>query len=281
MYICEHLKQLLHPYLDSELDVKEAIRVQTHLNECSPCRNLFRHEKEFLDNCRESYSHGIAGPPLELRRDVLRRLGLEIQGNARGRFFAWSAPIWAATAVVVFVIALAASLSSNTNQEKDIPGLVRSAVDNHEGYLRHRVALEFVGSDPDRASHWFQERVGFPVQLPPEVAQDLKMQGATVVPFGDLQLAFLAYELGGEKVSLVVTASSDSDRLLGGGGINFKGRTFHQTAYKGYHTLSWNHRGLSYVLVSNDSERVKQACVICHGSPTGIQLIEEFRDKKI
>ncbi len=51
---CEDLKHLLHPYLDGELDVKEAIRVQAHLNDCTSCRSLFRHEKEFLDNCKES-----------------------------------------------------------------------------------------------------------------------------------------------------------------------------------------------------------------------------------
>jgi anti-sigma factor RsiW len=41
--------RLIHPYLDGELDVKESIRVQAHLEECERCRLLYQDEKAFLD----------------------------------------------------------------------------------------------------------------------------------------------------------------------------------------------------------------------------------------
>ena len=224
----------------------------------------------------------ITGPPPELRGDVLRALRFKAQSDTRKQFFAWFAPIWAVTVVVVFIVALAVFLSASTNnKQKSIPELVRLAVDNYEGYLRHQVALDLESNDPATVSRWFQERVGFPVNLPSEVARGLRIKGGKIVPFGDLQLAFVAYELGGEKVSLVMTASLDSDRLLGEGGVSFRGRTFHRGEYRGYSTISWNHGGLSYILVSKSSEKVNQACVICHGSPAGMELIEEFTGKKI
>jgi len=43
------IMKLMHPHLDGELDVKESLRVQAHLEACSPCREAFVAEKEFLD----------------------------------------------------------------------------------------------------------------------------------------------------------------------------------------------------------------------------------------
>jgi len=54
MFDCATVTKLLHPHLDRELDVKESLRVQLHLQECPYCREIFLAEKEFLDLCAEA-----------------------------------------------------------------------------------------------------------------------------------------------------------------------------------------------------------------------------------
>jgi hypothetical protein len=123
--------------------------------------------------------------------------------------------------------------------------------------------------------------VGFPVQLPSALPENLSLEGGKIGPSETLQLALLAYDLEGQKVSLGVTASSYPKRSLEKGGIPFDGLIFYPKKYKGFHTISWNHDGLSYILVSSDPERVKQACVVCHGTPRGLKTVEGFIGKKI
>jgi anti-sigma factor RsiW len=46
---CSLIMKLMHPHLDGELDVKESLRAQAHLECCPPCCGAFVAEKEFLD----------------------------------------------------------------------------------------------------------------------------------------------------------------------------------------------------------------------------------------
>jgi predicted anti-sigma-YlaC factor YlaD len=48
MYDCSEIHKLLHPALDRELDIKESLRVQSHLKDCPPCREQLLDEQEFL-----------------------------------------------------------------------------------------------------------------------------------------------------------------------------------------------------------------------------------------
>jgi len=65
MYAVNSLKDLLYPYLNGELDVKEAILVHSHLKKCCDCRNLYAREKEFLDLLKESSSLPLLTAPPE------------------------------------------------------------------------------------------------------------------------------------------------------------------------------------------------------------------------
>src|SRR3989338_1903119 len=77
MYDCQTLLKLLYPYLDNELDVKESIRVQMHLEECPSCRTIFEKEQVFLAWLREKVISRVRGrkrPPSRLSRWIPARL---------------------------------------------------------------------------------------------------------------------------------------------------------------------------------------------------------------
>jgi anti-sigma factor RsiW len=59
MYDCSSVMKLLHAHLDGELDVKESLRVQTHLQECPYCRENFVSEHAFQELVR----HNASPPP--------------------------------------------------------------------------------------------------------------------------------------------------------------------------------------------------------------------------
>jgi mycothiol system anti-sigma-R factor len=50
---CTTIMKFMNIYLDDELDVKESIRTQTHLQECPDCRETMLVENAFRDLVRE------------------------------------------------------------------------------------------------------------------------------------------------------------------------------------------------------------------------------------
>ncbi len=282
MYICDSLKEMLYPYLDDELDVKEVIRVHSHLEECGDCRALYAREKEFLDLLKESSPLPNLTPPPEVRSDLFKKLRSTYQADSPKSFKYRLAPAFAFALVLLLVAGLTFSVSSDLLEKKTTPELIRSAVNQHEKYMEGGGVLDFTVEEPSEVGPWFQGKVGFPVHHPSELGDGFSIEGGGLVNSDNLQVAFLAYTFGREKVSLAVTTSSYPGKLSGKGGIPFKGLIFYPNLHKGLHTMSWSHEGLSYVLVAKKSDIVKEACAICHGgSPDELKKIEGFKGKDV
>jgi hypothetical protein len=89
------------------------------------------------------------------------------------------------------------------------------------------------------------------------------LEGARLVALRNDYAAYVAYEMKGRPISLVIT----SDAVVkpsGGEQIKAKGLTFHYNAIQGLKVITWSDRGLTYALVSDLDERGQQSCVVCH-----------------
>jgi predicted anti-sigma-YlaC factor YlaD len=64
---CSTIMKLMHPHLDGELDVKDSLRAQTHLEYCPACREAFLAEKAFLEILRAQLVPQPAPPSVHQR----------------------------------------------------------------------------------------------------------------------------------------------------------------------------------------------------------------------
>src|SRR3972149_7250693 len=83
MYDCSTIRTLIHPHLDGQLDVKESLRVQPHLQECAPCREVLLAEQAF-----QNFIRPVATPPPapeSVRQVVLEALSRETERRLRAR----------------------------------------------------------------------------------------------------------------------------------------------------------------------------------------------------
>lgn len=102
MYDCQTLLKLLYPYLDNEIDVKEALRVQIHLDECAHCRGLFEKERIFLEALREGFPSERA--PASLRDRIREEIADEVPAGEAG--FQWGSRFGAGWGSAVRVASL-------------------------------------------------------------------------------------------------------------------------------------------------------------------------------
>jgi mycothiol system anti-sigma-R factor len=82
---CSTIMRLMDAHLDGELGVKESIRVQTHLQGCSDCRETALVENAFRDLVRKHVAPTPA--PDSLREDISAALARERaeKGTERGQ----------------------------------------------------------------------------------------------------------------------------------------------------------------------------------------------------
>lgn len=272
MYDCSTIIKLLHPYLDRELDVKESVRIQTHLRECPYCREMFSAEQAFQDLVRQH----VAPPPAPefARRRVTAALSRESRRPWRQRLRWRSARIAAGAGAVAAAAALVVVLVGVFTPA--VPGLVTLAVAQHRAYLDHPDSLEVTGADVAVVAARLEDRLHYKLRLPTEPVANLRLIGGRVVEDGDRRGGYLVYRLGDRQtVSLLMTPPQEV-RISGRNAIAFKNMLFHPADVAGYQTLQWSDRHHTYVLVSSEPGAVYQACVICHGSGPSRDAISGF-----
>lgn len=269
MYDCLTIMKLLYPYLDGELDVKESLRVQVHLEECPYCLEVFKYEREFLKTLKSSIP--VVKAPDDLRGRVSAALAREGASTRRARFWPILKSAEALRRVVAGVGAvfltgvLAYGLLNRSPGEQ-----IELAVKNHQlpyeaTVAEPRVLVQRLGQDLD-----------FPLEIPLEETREMKLRGGRVIHGGQGASAFMNWESDtGGKVSLLVTTPA---RLGGIGGkkIPFENLEFHLMRYMGYYALAWRDKKLGYVLVSDRKEEIAAACLVCH-SGEDARAISEFR----
>ena len=258
MLDCPAMQRFLHPYLDGELDARDAVDIQAHLDGCPDCAALYRSEKLFLDLLKTSLRHPVAPAGLEGKvRQALAEDGEPKPAGRRIRFVL-------APAAAVLILALV-MLVTTSLEKKTVPELLDTAVSTHQLYLAKHLRLDVESSDPARVSRWLQERAGFPVSLAQKPVKHLRLLGGRLVELKGRKAVFVAYEVEGRPLSLVMT-TAQGVRLFGTHEMAEKQARFYQSSYHGFQTLSWALEGLAYVFVSDAQALNKRACMICHTS---------------
>lgn len=263
MLDCLAMRQLLHPYLDGELNARDAIEIQSHLEGCPDCTAVYRNEKLYLDALKDLLPRAHA--PIGLEFKVKQALDKVTERKQSSSWFRWA--LVPSLAVAVIVLATSVFLV----RQPSVPEFVDAAVATHERYAAHELSLEVNSSDPLRVSKWLQEQTGFSVSLAQGPVKNLKLMGGRLVQVHGKKAVLLAYDVGGRPLSLVMTAA-EGVKLFGAQEMTDKDVRFYQSSYHGLQTLSWTLEGMAYVFVSDSQEVNKQACQICHSTVRQLQV---------
>lgn len=269
MYICQTVMKLVNAYLDGQLDVKESLRVETHLQECEDCRENFLAEKEFHGLLHQSVS--VPPAPEFTARCLQAALDREVRHRARAQRFRYL-PWMAATIVLAATVAVFVAMSDSAARA---PRLVTLAVDAHTKYLHDPSSLDIRNSDGSVVSAWLSKRLPFKVEIPAGGPPGFELVGGRVVSDPQTPAAYLAYELGDQTVSLLMMPPQET-RLNGREVISYRNILFHPAHVAGYHALEWSDKRNTYVLVSANQDAVNQACRLCHQSNAGRELLSGF-----
>lgn len=295
---CEEILGLLGFYMDDELEAAERERVDAHVRACAFCARVMAADREFLGDVRAAGPLATAPPALRASIEGIlvpapvphvapaplrERIGHIVRSGRRPW---WRPANVAAAAVLVAVVAglvwVAARAVPNVQAEPS--PFARMAVDVHQRYARGQLPLELATPEPSAASAWFTGKVGFRVELPNYQAVSgqqvvYELEGARLVGFNNDYAAFVAYRMGSNPISLVVTSSATAVPS-GGEEIHSKGLAFHFDVIDGLKVITWTDAGLTYALVSELAERGQQSCMVCHTGTKDRDFIEGLKPER-
>jgi len=270
---CEDYSATIHTCLDEELAGPDLDDFYAHLKGCETCRNELEAEESLsslLHRSRPLYS-----APDALRARVIqaaeslhapvpftKRIASVFSGPPRraSNRPAFVAAILVATAGSLVVPGIVRQSSANS--------YIASAIAAHRGLVNGSLPLEIQSESPSAVTAWFAGKVPFNFRLPnsreqPGGEQVYRLLGGRLVNYKNGYVALVAYQMGQQKISLLVSSSS-SAASAGGEEIRSGGILFHYSKEENLNVVTWSNHGLTYALVSSLPGSGRQSCLVCH-----------------
>lgn len=212
---CELIDRRIGAYVDGELDPASMLDVERHVEGCGRCQERVGFERRFRSLLGESLSD--LDVPEALRLRVSRELdSVDVRGEASSLRTRSLQVFVAAAAITLIVglgqrsvrtpIALVTSGAPTSSVGEGAGQRVRPAVFDEVVRL-HSSALpaDVRVQAPSDVSQYFRDKVSFPVAPAVFDGGEARLTGARLHPVGARTAAALYYDVGGRRVTVVVT----------------------------------------------------------------------------
>jgi len=229
----ENIRELLHAYVDGELDLANARQTERHLKDCDDCRETEKVIRE-LSSALTSETTAYRAPA-HLRRNVRAALRREAKAS-RQTLSPW---LMFATGAAFAAVILGFVLFQTTRAARS-DAIVDQVVANHVRSLLATQLVDVVSSNQHTVKPWFDGKIDFA----PEV-HDLSDNGFPLVG------GRLDYLDGKTVAALVYQRKKHPINLFISPGPTNRSTSPTAATRRGYNVVSWSNNGMSYWAVSD------------------------------
>ena len=236
----EEVTELIHPYVDGELDVSHARLVEEHLQTCEACRSAEVRLRVLRDAVRTDAPAYRA--PARLRKNIRAAVAREARGGRPG--LSWFGPWVAATAFALLITGLVLfqlnRSARNSVADEVIANHVRSLLATH--------LVDVASSDQHTVKPWFNGKVDFAPEVHDFANEGFPLVGGRADYLDGKSAVALVYRRNQHPINLFVTPSSSQTDTPPG-----------TVTRRGYHLFHWARGGLDYWAVSDlNAEELRQ-----------------------
>jgi anti-sigma factor RsiW len=244
---CNEIQQLVHGYVDGELDLVRSLEIEQHLRECPACPAALASQQAVRASLAGAGLYH--GPPTRLGERIRGSLRQAAGGRPAARARPWRA--LAVAASVAFVVLMTGGIvrvlslpsANDLRAEEVVSAYVRSLVTDHQVAVR--------SSNKHVVGPWFNGKV----DLAPPV-ENWKDDGFPLIggrldyPLDNRKAAVLVYHCHEHAINVFIwPASVEADQPV---------RT---TTRQGYHLIHWARNRLVFWVISDLNEEELQEFV--------------------
>jgi anti-sigma factor RsiW len=236
---CENERELLHGYLDGELDLATSLEFQRHLQECPTCARTYE-QQQVLRTAISTAGLTFNAPPNLEKRIRVAAAKAEAVGKVQ-RFATWPSNVaWVAMAASILIAAFLVFMIDATRARPGSDELMRRAVlTNHVRSLMADHLTDVSSSDGHTVKPWFNGKLDFSPPVKDLAAQDFPLIGGRL-EYLERPVAALVYRRRQHVINVLVWPSS--------GDAHGPGKP---VTMQGYNLLHWSASGMNYWAISD------------------------------
>jgi len=229
----ENIRELLHAYVDGELDLANTRETERHLQSCADCRGsekAIRELRSALTSDAPAYR-----APAHLRKRVRAALRGETK-SSRQTLSPW---LMFATGAAFAAVLVGAVLFQTMHQVRS-NSIVDQVVTNHVRSLLAAQLVDVVSSDQHTVKPWFDGKIDFAPEVRDLSANGFPLLGGRLDYLDGKTVAALVYQRNKHPINLFITLESTS-------------RSTSPTVItrRGYNVSSWTNNGMRWWAVSD------------------------------
>jgi len=246
---CTDAKQLIHPYLDKELDAANATQVEQHLRNCGPCQHELNELRELGSLIKDQLPRKKA--PDSLRTSILA--GLEKEQlvkvvNPSILRLSWLPKSIALAASVLLAVFAVVSF----NQHQSETALIENMLSGHVSAISAERLTDISSHDIAKLAPWFTSRLDYSPRIYDFNRDGFELLGGRLDTLQNQRIASVTYLHQDHVVNLYTWPSPDVDDAE---------QEMH--SLQGYHLLYWCQNKMNYWIVSDmDAKGLKQLAAL-------------------
>ena len=229
---CEQVQELIHPYIDSELDFLKNMEIEGHLGECDGCRS----EHQQHSNVRALVQGGAQyfRAPEILRKRIEKQVKLA----PRLRSLSWR---WLATAAAVILTLSGVWMMLLTRSQSQTENLLaQEIVSSHVRSMMLNHLVDVPSSDQHTVKPWFNGKLDFAPDVEDFAGQGFPLVGGRLDYVNNRTVAALVYQRRKHSINLFIWPSPGATD-----------QSTQQLSINGYNIIYWTRSGASYWAVSD------------------------------
>jgi len=239
--ICQETQDLIHAYLDGELDLLRSLEVERHLQVCQPCAMGFRNHQALRSAITTGSLYYQAPADLRLRVQSAAPRANQTETNPSPVLWRWLGVGALLAAVAALILALRPALTrppaDSLMAQEIISAHVRSQMADH--------LTDVASSDRHTVKPWFNGRLDFSPPVTDWTEQGFPLIGGRLDYLNNRPVAALVYRRQRHIINLFIWPADQASQNIG----------MKPASQQGYHLIRWASGGMMFLAVSDLNER--------------------------
>jgi anti-sigma factor RsiW len=233
---CQETRELIHGYLDGEVDLVKSMEIEEHLRDCPACMQTYksiRSLRSALGNSALRFE-----PPANFEQRLRSTLRQESAPESDPLSLRWRWIVAGASLVAAGLAIWAVAGLTARPPTDDV--LAQEIVSSHVRSLMADHLTDVLSSDQHTVKPWFDGKLDFSPTVKDLSQQGFSLNGGRLDYIDNRPVAALVYQRRQHSINLFVWPSKEAPAMIEQASVR-----------QGYNVIRWSNAGMTYCAVSD------------------------------